>query len=595
IPPKDHPLLVQNILKFLWFVISLSNKICQYRLKSFGCPASEHKYTINESKQITAVDYFRDKLNICLCNPHLPVVEVYNSNDENQSYFLPIELVNVDKGQTNLQSLTPAQHAKIEKKTVVSPEERYKMIRHIVNERGFNQDLYLKEFDITVNADEMIMLPARILPRPKIKYKSSHGDLDGNVIERVQIGKWCLNNCFVKTYEIRTWAVVFVSPHEPNDHQIGLVRKIAQKLPEAMLEYGIRFNPSSIEKTIAAEEEKILVHTIELRKRKCEIIFYILHQAGYCIYYMIKCFEYWKKLGIVIRCIDFKHLESNNTSSKMNQYVRNLFGIFNTTADGVNQFVSSIQSLTSPLVQRDIFMFFGIVCTNIKCSRERPPIVTIIGSKDSTGTKYADCVQFSSQEKIPLEFINDLHIYVRDLLCEFSNYNSYLPNKLILYRAGVDDGSFEKILDNELSAIRQACQELYGHNPLPKICFIVVKNDHNTRTVIDTDIVLRNGFDFYLNSHTTIQGTSQPTFYQVLYDDIGFTSDDIQQLTYYLCHTDVRCTNVIPVPAPIHYATRCVTSDENNSNTTNDSNFGIEEPALVCVLDVWDNNLKYFH
>ncbi|CAF4575779.1 unnamed protein product, partial [Rotaria sp. Silwood2] len=71
-------------------------------------------------------------------------------------------------------------------------------------------------------------------------------------------------------------------------------------------------------------------------------------------------------------------------------------------------------------------------------------------------------------------------------------------------------------------------------------------------TVIDTDIVLRNGFDFYLNSHTTIPGTSQPTFYQVLYDDIGFTSDDIQQLTYYLCHTDVRCTNVIHVPAPIH-------------------------------------------
>ncbi|CAF1486983.1 unnamed protein product [Rotaria sp. Silwood1] len=218
-------------------------------------------------------------------------------------------------------------------------------------------------------------------------------------------------------------------------------------------------------------------------------------------------------------------------------------------------------------------MFFGIVCTNITCSCARSPIVTIIGSKDSTGTKYADRVQFSPQEKIPLEFINDLHIYVRELLCEFSNYNSYLPHKLILYRAGIDDGSFEKILDNKLPAIRQACQG----------------------TVIDTDIVLRNGFDFYLNSHTTIQGTSQPTFYQVLYDDIGFTSDDIQQLTYYLCHTDVRCTNVIPVPAPIHYATRYVTSDENNSTTTNDSNFGIEEPALAYVLDVWDNNLKYFH
>lgn len=50
-------------------------------------------------------------------------------------------------------------------------------------------------------------------------------------------------------------------------------------------------------------------------------------------------------------------------------------------------------------------------------------------------------------------------------------------------------------------------------------------------TVIDTDIVSPNGFDFYLNSHAAIQGTSRPILYQVLYDEIGFTSDDIQQLT----------------------------------------------------------------
>ena len=109
--------------------------------------------------------------------------------------------------------------------------------------------------------------------------------------------------------------------------------------------------------------------------------------------------------------------------------------------------------------------------------------------------------------------------------------------------------------------------ELYGHNQLPQICFVVVKKRHNTRfftwdkqsnqtnniqpgkgieryfgswrfdfdlclgTVIDTDIVSPNGFDFYLNSHAAIQGTSRPILYQVLYDEIGFTSDDIQQLT----------------------------------------------------------------
>jgi len=80
-----------------------------------------------------------------------------------------------------------------------------------------------------------------------------------------------------------------------------------------------------------------------------------------------------------------------------------------------------------------------------------------------------------------LEIIKDLHVYVGELLREFSQMNSRLPNKLVFYRAGVDDGSFQKVLDNELRAIQRACQELYGHNQLPQICFVVVKRRHNTR------------------------------------------------------------------------------------------------------------------
>jgi eukaryotic translation initiation factor 2C len=50
------------------------------------------------------------------------------------------------------------------------------------------------------------------------------------------------------------------------------------------------------------------------------------------------------------------------------------------------------------------------------------------------------------------------------------------------------------------------------------------------RTVIDTYIVSPNGFDFYLNSDAPMQNTAKAMHYQVLYDEIVFTSDDIQQL-----------------------------------------------------------------
>ena len=40
----------------------------------------------------------------------------------------------------------------------------------------------------------------------------------------------------------------------------------------------------------------------------------------------------------------------------------------------------------------------------------------------------------------------------------------------------------------------------------------------------------------------------------MLYAEIGFSSDEIQALTYYLCHADVRCTKAVLVPAPVYYA-----------------------------------------
>jgi len=66
--------------------------------------------------------------------------------------------------------------------------------------------------------------------------------------------------------------------------------------------------------------------------------------------------------------------------------------------------------------------------------------------------------QYSPKGKIALEIIKDLHIYVQQLLTEFSHQNSRLPNKLVFYRSGVDDGAFQKVLDNEVKAIQRACQ-----------------------------------------------------------------------------------------------------------------------------------------
>lgn len=52
----------------------------------------------------------------------------------------------------------------------------------------------------------------------------------------------------------------------------------------------------------------------------------------------------------------------------------------------------------------------------------------------------------------------------------------------------------------------------------------------------------------------SLQGTSRPSHYHVLWDDNNFKADEIQALTYQLCHTYVRCTRAVSIPAPAYYA-----------------------------------------
>ncbi|GBN80721.1 Protein argonaute-4, partial [Araneus ventricosus] len=48
--------------------------------------------------------------------------------------------------------------------------------------------------------------------------------------------------------------------------------------------------------------------------------------------------------------------------------------------------------------------------------------------------------------------------------------------------------------------------------------------------------------------------TSRPSYYTVLADDNNYSFDALEKMTYSLCHTYVRCTKSISLPAPVQYA-----------------------------------------
>lgn len=173
---------------------------------------------------------------------------------------------------------------------------------------------------------------------------------------------------------------------------------------------------------------------------------------------------------------------------------------------------------------------------------------------------------------------------VADLLRVFQRgCGGRLPNKIVFYRDGVDEGQYQKVLDNEVTKIKNACRsELSSEKDLDRLEFFRCLRE---TTIAEIDIRRREETSQYpflsLRERTDAQrsswnrgrsryhssipirllsllssgnvmssfsfprarsdalfsssmGTSRPTLYHVLHDDIGFTSDDIQQLTYWV-------------------------------------------------------------
>ena len=111
-----------------------------------------------------------------------------------------------------------------------------------------------------------------------------------------------------------------------------------------------------------------------------------------------------------------------------------------------------------------------------------------------------------------------------------------------------------------------------------KITFIVCQKNHHSRLVYEkstgagvefinpcpgvvvdayggSDSITNSGiFEFYLNSHAAIQGTSKPTKYSVIYDEIGFKLCEVELLSYWLCYLYARCTKSVSIVTPAYYA-----------------------------------------
>uniref|UniRef100_A0A224Z6J5 Protein argonaute-1 n=3 Tax=Ixodoidea TaxID=297308 RepID=A0A224Z6J5_9ACAR len=505
-----------------------------------------------QTVECTVAKYFLDKYKMKLRYPHLPCLQV---GQEHKHTYLPLEVCNIVAGQRCIKKLTDMQTSTMIKATARSAPDREREINNLVRKADFNTDPYVQEFGLSIS-NTMMEVRGRILPPPKLQYG---GRTKQQAIPNQ--GVWDMRGKQFHTgVEIRIWAIACFAPQRTCREDA--LRNFTQQLQKISNDAGMPIigQPCFCKYATGPDQVEPMFRYLKSTFQGLQLVVVVL-PGKTPVYAEVKRVGD-TVLGMATQCVQAKNV--NKTSP---QTLSNLCLKINVKLGGINSIlVPSIR----PKVFNEPVIFLGADVTHPPAGdNKKPSIAAVVGSMDAHPSRYAATVRVQQHRQ---EIIQDLASMVKELLIQFYKSTRFKPTRIIFYRDGVSEGQFAQVLHHELLAVREACLKLETDYK-PGITFVVVQKRHHTRlfcsdkkeqigksgnipagTTVDLGITHPTEFDFYLCSHAGIQGTSRPSHYHVLWDDNQFSADELQCLTYQLCHTYVRCTRSVSIPAPAYYA-----------------------------------------
>ncbi|EJT82152.1 hypothetical protein GGTG_02126 [Gaeumannomyces tritici R3-111a-1] len=175
-------------------------------------------------------------------------------------------------------------------------------------------------------------------------------------------------------------------------------------------------------------------------------------------------------------------------------------------------------------------------------SAATPSVAAMVASRGAELGQWPGEVAVQSRSRD--EMVSELRGMMRRRLQLWRAHNGgRLPENIIVYRDGVSEGQYRLVLRREVPELDRACAEVYGEEeeeeavPAPRVAVVIVGKRHHTRfypavegdtdrgnarpgTVVDRGVTEARVWDFYLQSHSALQGTARPAHYVVIRDDI---------------------------------------------------------------------------
>lgn len=516
----------EKFVKNLKVVTTHREHNSSFRISGVLCQsASSVEFEIDGTRW-TVSDYFARTYRP-LKYPHLPLAVI---KKRDTSIYLPLEVLAVCPMQKYSRKLDENLVSRMIKIAAKKPYERFAMIEDKAVELSALHNDTIKKFGMAFD-NKMLNCKGVIIPAPQLSFAQ-------NKSVSVNNGSWNLIGVeALAGVEINDWKIfTFRSNNIVAPDVLSVFSDLASR-------YGVIFKK---------RPETIVVRSVSdfFDAKKASLNLVILPDRN------AQRYEEVKRIAETYQSVITQCMQSSNIFKLTNpSFVSNLLLKINVKLGGKNWGLCKVVLKDKPTI------LIGIDINHPGIADlENPSIVSIVGSMDYGFIGYKTIIE---QQERRQEIVETLRSNAKILLRSHYSCTKTKPARIVVFRDGIGDSMFDAVYGCEIESIQQACTDLDA-DYRPEINFIIAQKHHSIRfqsggrnpvpgTVVD-EVGRPDMLDFYLVSHNAIQGTARPVRYLVIRNDSKFSSMEMYEMVYNLCHLYARATKTVSIVPPIYYA-----------------------------------------
>ncbi|KAK0406430.1 hypothetical protein QR680_018566 [Steinernema hermaphroditum] len=567
----------------LW-VLTTHQRERKYELDGLCNDTARTKKFECDGREISVFDYFQKQYNIRLQHPDAPLATVKNFFQGRKNItYLPLEVCTVLPNQrVSHEQQTPTQTASVIRFCAILPADRKNQGAAQAKELGLWNGK-AKTLPYTIDTQPMVV-QGRLLPVPTIAFGAN-----STVTVNPANGRWNATDRakgnmrlpFVKPSALKLpWAVGVLGR---GSTQLG--KNFADAIKKELNSRGYPIDAPLVVKQINYDQVQLGSKNNffeELTKMTPRIKFcFIIEDENSGVHGQIKANEQRHK--IITQVVELRTVEKFNFAAGPatgyggnSQTLENITLKTHIKMGGLNHAVKPPPGYEKVFNTERMYVGLGIshAAPLTEAQRKRnmkPTTPSVIGfTCNYLGHIQELAGSFVFQEPREDRMVEQLRKLFKELAEKFQKCRKALPKEVYVYRVGASDGQYASILEGEVPQMRAGLQDA---GCKAKLVLVVPSKTHNVRifptqiraedkapaqnlkpgTVVDSGIVHPQWPEFYLNSHTTLQGSAKTPRYNVLVDDTGAPIHEHEMAAYMWAygHQIVGSPTSLPTPGYI--------------------------------------------